>query len=217
MALKKNLDELVFERMRDRIFVGDFQQGQALEVDELASFYEVSRTPVLQALKRMQNEGMVSVSRAGKFSVPTYDKEQVRNICRIRLLLEREALEEIREKGSRLDYELLHEIAQRCRRVMTQGDITGSRRLDLEWHKRLVCHAENECLTGAYTKVLGQFMIANYLQTFHTKEQQMVAADDHIKILEALEQGDCDAAVAGLEAHINEACKKIIDRIRQSA
>ena len=66
MALKKNLDVLVFEQIRDRIINSEWEQGQNLDVDELSRFYEVSRTPVLQALKRMQAEGMVVVSGTGK-------------------------------------------------------------------------------------------------------------------------------------------------------
>lgn len=215
MALKKNLDELVFDRMRDRIINGEWEQGQSLEVDELSAFYEVSRTPVLQALKRMQNEGMVVVSRSGKFFFPTYDARQVRDVCRVRLLLELEAVDEIGNKQIALDIDSLRGTARRCHQVMTREDITGSRRLDLEWHKALVASAGNECLTGLYTKVLGQFMVANYLQTFHTKQQQLVAADDHLKILDSLERGDFEGAKAGLREHIDQACEKIILRIRQ--
>ena len=96
------------------------------------------------------------------------------------------------------------------------ADVVASRRYDMEWHKQLVDASENECLIGLYTKVQGQFMIANYLQTFHSNEQQMVAADDHTSVMDHLEQSDYDGAKAVLTCHINNACDKILARVRAS-
>lgn len=214
MSLKKNLDQLIFEQMKDRIINGDWEQGRNLEVDELSSYYEVSRTPILQALKRMQNEGMLVVSRVGKFYFPKYNERQVRDICRVRLILELEALDEIHQSKPSMDWRALRDLTQWCQRRTMCGDVVASRRYDMEWHKQLVDASENECLIGLYTKVQGQFMVANYLQTFHSNEQQMVAADDHTCVMDHLEQGDFNGAKEVLSTHINNACGKILARIR---
>lgn len=212
MSLKKNLDQLVFEQMKDRIINGDWEQGRILDVDELSAYYEVSRTPILQALKRMQNEGMLVVSRVGKFYFPNYNEQQVRNICRIRLILEAEALDEIQQNKPSMDWRALRDLTQWCQRRTICGDVVASRRYDMEWHKHLVDASENECLIGLYLKVQGQFMIANYLQTSHSNAQQKVAADDHTCIMDHLELGDYAGAKEVLALHINNACTKILAR-----
>lgn len=213
MSLKKNLDVLVFDRMRDRIINGDWLPGQNLDIDELAEYYEVSRTPIIQALKQMQTQEMVIVSRNGKYSIPRFDKKHVRDICTIRLLLEQQAVTEIKDKKIVIHADLLHTIGQKCYRANMVGDVTESRREDLTWHKTLVKEAGNDCLNGIYEKVQGQFMVANFLQIFHTKEQQLVASDEHLKIVEALSNQSYDMAFSLLGEHINLACEKILHRM----
>ena len=53
MALKKNLDVTIHEAFLEEILQGNWKPGQALNLDDLAERYGVSRTPIQQALKRM--------------------------------------------------------------------------------------------------------------------------------------------------------------------
>lgn len=216
MALKKNLDMLVFEKIRDRIIASEWEQGENLDVDELAHYYEVSRTPVLQALKRMLNEGMLVVSGTGKYFFPKYTKKDVQNICRVRRVLELEALDELQNQPENFRSSALLETAQRCKKMTLCGNIIVSRQLDLLWHKNLIELTGNDCLIHLYTQVQGQFMVANYLQVFHSKEQQLIASDDHIHILERLEDNDYLGAKEILMNHIDGAYEKIVARIYES-
>lgn len=215
MALKKNLDLLVFDQLTSRLINGDWEQGQMLEVDELTAYYEVSRTPVLQALKRMQTEGMLLVSRGGKFYLPTYDAKQVTDICRTRLVLELESLDEIAANRSLLDRNLnkLTNLARLCQENTERGNVVPSRRYDLDLHRAIVDASSNECLMGLYPKVQGQFMIANYLQVFHSKQLQLAASGEHEKVIECLVKADIEGAKAALTRHIELARDRIISRI----
>lgn len=206
---------LVFEKIRDRIINSEWEQGQHLDVDELARYYSISRTPVLQALKRMVNEGMLVVSGSGKYFFPTYTRENVRNICQVRRVLELEALDELQSKVDAIHSSTLSHTAQQCKEMSLRENIIVSRQLDLLWHKSLIELTENTCLIHLYTQVQGQFMVANYLQTFHTKEQQLIAADDHINILASLETKDFDRARQILVQHIDGAYEKIAARIQK--
>lgn len=208
---------LVFEKIRDRIVASEWEQGENLDVDELARYYEVSRTPVLQALKRMLNEGILVVSGTGKYFFPKYTKEDVQNICRVRRVLELEALDELQSKPENFRSSALSETAKQCKKMTLCGNIVVSRQLDLLWHKNLIELTGNECLMHLYTQVQGQFMVANYLQVFHSKEQQLIAADDHINILGCLEADDYTGAKEILVSHIDGAYEKITARTYESA
>ena len=91
MALKKNLDVTIHEAFLEEILQGNWKPGQALNLDELAERYGVSRTPIQQALKRMHTQGMVVFSSKGHFSVPTFSEKEVCDIIEMRLLLENNA------------------------------------------------------------------------------------------------------------------------------
>lgn len=111
MALKKNLDVTIHEAFLEEILQGNWKPGQALNLDELAERYGVSRTPIQQALKRMHTQGMVVFSSKGHFSVPTFSEKEVCDIIEMRLLLEHQALTDIQNKFLPMDFETLERLA----------------------------------------------------------------------------------------------------------
>lgn len=217
MALKKNLDIMMYEKLNEEIIGGRWAPGQTLNLDELAEHYDVSRTPVQQALKRMEAQGMVTLSSKGHFSVLAFSEKEVKDIIEIRLLLEQQAISDIEEKSLPVNFKALKKICQSCIASNEANDTVRTRSLDLEFHRILVEQAENQCLKEIYTKVQSQFMVANYLLTDHTQTQQEVASGDHKKLLDALEKKNFKKAHNLLKEHIDGACRKIISKMKISA
>ena len=214
MALKNILDVVIFEKFYDEIVCGKWTAGALLNIDEMADRYDVSRTPVQQALKKMNTLGMVKFSSKGHVYVESFDKKQVKDICDVRLLLELEVLHIIERENIAVDFQRLEKVSQDCLNSNVANDMVETRRTDLAFHKLLVQQAGNECLFDLFKKVQGQFMVANYLESSHTSKQQGVAADEHEQLLQALKDGDFDTARAVVTRHIKGACEKIISRIK---
>ena len=210
MALKKNLDVTIHEAFLEEILRGNWLPGQALNLDELAERYGVSRTPVQQALKRMHTQGMVVFSSKGHFSVPTFSEKEVCDIIEIRLLLEYQALTDIQRKALPVDYQTLDRLARECILSNETDDVVSARRTDLDFHRVLVEQAGNRCLSEVYDRIQGQFIVANYLLASHTRVQQESASGDHEMVLDALRAGDFSRAHSIIEAHIQGACQKIL-------
>ena len=64
-----------------------------------------------------------------------------------------------------------------------------------------------------YDRIQGQFIVANYLLTSHTRSQQQVASDDHERLLAALKAGNFTRAHDIIEDHIQGACQKILAKM----
>lgn len=214
MALKKNLDVTIHEKLFEEILQGNWTPGQALNLDELAERYGVSRTPVQQALKRMHTEGMVVFSSKGHFSVPAFTEKEVCDIIEVRLLLEHQVLSDVQKKLLPLDLETLGKLSRECVNSNNTDNIVHTRRTDLAFHRTLVAQAQNQCLSEVYNRIQGQFIVANYLLASHTQSQQKVASDDHEKLLHALRKNDYVTAHQILESHIQSACQKIILKMK---
>lgn len=216
MIQKVNLDDQIYEMLFNSIIQGEWQQGTNIDVNEIANNFEVSRTPVLMAIKRMASDEILTTNRTGKYVVPKYDIAQVRDICKIRLLLEVEAVEIIRENDEKLDLKALETFSKECEKHTASEDVVEARKADLQWHRSLVELAHNDCLTGIYSKVQGQFMVANYLQIYHRKEQQLVAAIDHSDMMNDLKNKRYDDLIEKLKEHINIASNRIVDRMTEA-
>lgn len=217
MSLKKNLDVVIYEHLREKIIRGEWTPGQPLSADDISEHYGVSKTPVLQAMKKMQALKMLTVTSTGHYFVPEYSEEEIYNMIEIRALLERQAISDIRDKNIGLDFDRLEEIVSRCSAANSKGDIVNARKADLEFHMHLIASVRNGFLTDLYDRLQGQFIVANYLITAHTQEQQRVASDDHEKILDALRSGDYGEAIREMDGHIYGARDKMIRKMRIGA
>jgi len=218
MNIKKNLDAIIFERLKDEIIAGTWKQGQQILIDELAEHFGVSRTPVIQAARMMSVDGMFSFKKNGRIEIPVFERQQVVDVYEMRLLLEDYALKTICSRKMKLPKSELDAVAKEC--VYQQNvlhDAVASRRADLKLHGMIVAATGNECLISSYLKVQGQFMVANYLLISHSEKLQSIAADQHFTILDHLYQYDYEGAKNALEQHIMNGCRRVVDRIEESA
>ena len=213
MALKKNLDVTIHEAFLEEILQGNWKPGQALKLDELAERYGVSRTPIQQALKRMHTQGMVVFSSKGHFSVPTFSEKEVCDIIEMRLLLEHQALTDIQNKLLPMDFETLEHLAGGVCSLQQDVQHRPDPAYRSDFHRVLVEQAGNRCLSEVYDRIQGQFIVANYLLTSHTRSQQQVASDDHERLLAALKAGNFTRAHDIIEDHIQGACQKILAKM----
>ena len=213
MSLKKNLDVIVYEQLREKIIRGEWMPGQTIAVDELAVQYGVSRTPVLQALRRMEANRMIVITNTGHHMVPSFTEKQLKDLIEIRILLELQALRDIKNNIGVVPFAELREIADKCSEYNRAGDTVRARETDLLFHSRLTESVNNAYLTDLFLRIQGQFMVANYLITSHTSEQERVAADDHLKILDAMEAGNYDRAGKLMRDHITGAMIKMLNKM----
>ena len=69
MKVKNSLDEILYEHIVESLINGDYEMGQNLTLDELAHRFEVSRTPVVQAVKLLANDGILQIMGNGRIYV----------------------------------------------------------------------------------------------------------------------------------------------------
>lgn len=127
----KTLFESVYNRIRDDIIHGKLTPDSKLRIEELREKYEISASPLREALNRLAGEGFVNVIGQRGFSVAPVSLDDLHDITRMRIHLECEALSESIEKG---DDTWEANILASCHRL---SKATGMRETDFpEWEKR---------------------------------------------------------------------------------
>ncbi|MDF1494754.1 GntR family transcriptional regulator [Caproiciproducens sp. CPB-2] len=202
MSIKKNLDMIVYEKIKDSLISGEYLQGQKIFVDELTDKYGVSRTPVIQAVKLLANERILEVKSNGRIIVPQYDDKEITDICKARILIERFAVTEICDRKDGNAVESLTQPALLCGEYVKQGEYVKSCKEDLNFHKKMVALAGNDCITDVYDSIQGRFLVASYLTMNSASRMQGVASADHMALLAYLKQFDEEKAIALVEEHI---------------
>ncbi len=203
--------EAVLAELRRRIGTGELRPGQKILPEQIGEELGVSRVPVREALKILEGEGQVTYEpRRGSF-VAELSLEDLRELYRLRELLEAEA---IRSAVERLDEEMLARIAEALDEVdaaREAEDMAAYAEANRRFHLDLYKAAERPLLL----RMIRQLWDASdaYRALFaNTEEQRAAAADDHRAILAALRRRDAEATIAAQDRH-RERALEVLARI----
>ena len=185
--------------LQRQILSGELAAGQRLRQADLAKQFGVAQTVVRESLLELQFSGLVTaVDNLGVF-VNELDPAMLRSAYEIREMFEGLAARLCCEQASRQDVRELRDIAQRCHRCATQGELTEMGRLDRQLHQRTIRISGNpllDRLTEGY-RVLGMFVRAH--------RDIDAVRDEHLAIIDAISAGDADAAERLARDHVRKA------------
>jgi DNA-binding GntR family transcriptional regulator len=202
IAHRSRADEVYAQLKRD---VADFNlvPGDRFTENELSERLGVSRTPVRQALFRLQQEGYVEVLFRSGWRVLPFDFEQFEQLYDLRMVLETTAVERLCADGERVDRALLDELTA-IWLVPVGGrssDMAQVSKWDEEFHCKLVAAAGNAEMARVHRDVTDRIRIIRRLD--FTKQARIDATyDEHAKILKAIQRKRGDQAAMLLRAHI---------------
>jgi len=205
MKIKNNLDQLVYDKIIDDMIMGQYKMGDRIMVNSLADEYEISKTPVIQAVKLLCNDDVFQVQKNGWIIVPELTKKDINNVCEVRLLLEQYAIKNVLEKEPEKNKELwnlLEEDADKCKSYFEKNDYLKLAKTDLKFHRDLITGTENTYLREIYRKVQGKFILASYLVLPLKNRLLSKTVDDHYRILKKLKKNDLEGSLQEIEEHI---------------
>ncbi len=201
-AFKSRADEVYGQLKRD-IASFSLVPGDRFTENELCERLAVSRTPVRQALVRLQQEGYVEVLFRSGWRVLPFDFDQFEELYDLRMVLETTAAQRLCADGERVDRALLDQLvkiwqvpaAERC----PDGALVSQ--WDEAFHCSLVAAAGNAEMARVHRDVTERIRIIRRLD--FTKQARIDATyDEHAKILKAIRAKRADQATLLLRAHI---------------
>lgn len=210
--LKTNLDSRVYEELVTGYIKGAYAEGQKMDPAQISEQYSISRTPVVQALKRMHTEGLLYCTSGGKYYVPWATEKDINDICDVRSMLETQALKKLIEADGKKYLEELRRLSVECHKLNEHNDVTGSVRKDLQLHLRIVESCENDCLTQVYLIVRNRLLSLNYTAIFR-QEYQKSATREHIYMMDAIDKGNKEDALRLLQGHVEPVRSRLLAHV----
>lgn len=208
MNLKKRLDETIHDMFIEGFYSGKYHAGEKIDPAELAAQFSISRTPVVLALKRLANEGILTVSSGGKYYIPIPTKKMLDEVCDVRCLLEQHAASIHVKNNDPETRETLKMLAEQSRKALRSGDPVTSIKCDFDFHRKFIELTGNSCLMEVYIPVLNRFVGIKY-SLGHQFETQEMAVDRHMEIMEFIIANDEEKARAAVRNHIDPARERI--------
>ncbi len=192
----------VADRIRQAIVNADFDFGEALSEENLAAAFEVSRTPVREALSMLQMEGLVSiVPKSGTYVfIPAPD--DIAELCQFRAGLELQAAELAIAADSGGLADRLAAIAASMRAAMEAGDFRRYGQLDTEYHLAIIEAAGNRYLLQGYRLIMGRVATLRTQLALNARNEPGRSMHDHDRMPELVRARQVARLKSVLRAHV---------------
>lgn len=190
---------LAVHALRGAILRGDIAPDATLTVGRIAQMLGMSPTPVREAIRTLQAEGLLRHEPHHTVSVNSYSPKDIHDLYQMRADLESQAT---RIATPWLDDAALDQLAalnQRMRELATVGDIDTLNRLNGEWHLLIYGAADNRILLDVVQHLWKKFVWdINWI----LPGRSLRSIEEHDGVLEALRARDAEEAVRRMRAHL---------------
>ncbi len=201
---QQGLSDVVYEELRRAIFTGELSLGGRLNIRDLAEELRVSPSPVMVAVRRLSQEGLVVIkSRVGSF-VAEMSQTQILMRMQIREMMELFAIQKFKPSDdiiARLESSVvqMNEVPS----VGSSDSYWEFNEHDAEFHETLISALDNSLMKDIYRQLHFHFWMG---RLFLTEEGQMAkwrqSEGDHNIILDALKNGNIPLATQALTQHL---------------
>lgn len=212
-----NVSEVIYDLLRKQIMTGELSPGQQLNLRELESQLEVSRTPLKLALERLQVEGLISIHPRRGTYVTKFSGQDIRECFQVRIALEAEALRYTFSKHNRERLETLIAHFDQMQGYFSNeavwlDELPAYMNLDRSAHLQIIALSDNARMREAYERANVQGYIAmmgtrfSHGDTLHTQSE-------HYAINQALKAGRLDPLLEAARVHLLQAGERAVKRL----
>lgn len=200
----KTIRELLFKHLRHLILSGRFETGQKLVEEELAEQFGVSRTPVREALHKLEIEGLVRYQPRRGVIVTGFSAEDVDEIYAAREVLEGLAARLAAERGTDAEIAELGRRLVQMNRASAAGDFQRSARIHTRFDDLLYRMARNRRLLGMLNQ-FSEYIERCKLVSMERPGRAHEIRAEHEAMCHAIAARDPDAAERAARLHVTNA------------
>ncbi|MET9695383.1 GntR family transcriptional regulator [Streptomyces sp. NPDC006529] len=193
--------ERVYQHVKNGVLDRRYEGGTLLTEGELADAVGVSRTPVREALLRLETEGLITLYPKKGALVLAVSAQEIADVVETRLLVEEFTVRRAVPAAPAL-LARLADLIDEQRRHAADGDLSALIAADRCFHAEIVRSAGNRILSRLYDQLRDrQLRMGARLLHAHPERIEKTLAE-HTEILDALRAGDADGAAAAVRGHV---------------
>lgn len=196
--------DFVSNRIRQAIREGQYQPGERIREAEVAEWLDVSRTPVREALRRLESDGVVTFESWRGVVVSELDHQQIAELYAMRRILEGAAARMAAKHIRASELDLLWQIHQQAASFLRQPEKLAQ--LNRQFHQIIAKAAHNRYLASNLDQMENGLTLLKGT-TFMVKNRPAAALQEHLQMLQAIENGDAARAEELARIHIDHAEK----------
>ncbi|HEX6923209.1 MAG TPA: GntR family transcriptional regulator [Bacillales bacterium] len=205
LTMSQPLYQQAYEEIKELILTGRISPGSRITVTKLAEHYQISRTPLREALRQLQKEGLLIQDNLGS-TVVELNKKDFEELYFCRTILEKEIIQLVVKDISDEKLKRAEKILTETEELLIEEPLEEDKELELlklntKFHETLTDSCSNKLLI----EMLGQ--VRNLLLLYRAKilkysEYNKAIIEEHRDILNAIKGGDSKKAMEVIETHL---------------
>lgn len=207
------LREVVFKTLRQAILKGDLKPGERLMEMHLAEKLGVSRTPIREAIRQLELEGLVVMVPRKGAHVARITEKSMSDVLEVRLALDKLAVQLACDRINESQKQKLIEKKNEFEDAVTLGETDKIAKADVNFHD-VIFEASGNMRLGQMVNNLAEQMYRYRFEYIKDANEHPNLIDEHNRICETIIAGDVDGALEAISVHIKNQEKSIIRLIQ---
>ncbi len=200
---EKTLTSIVREAIEQMITAGELQPGDRINESTLAAELSVSRGPVREACRNLEQAGLIISNTNQGFFIREMTLDELRNLYEVRGALAGLIGRLVAERAKEENFIIFRELIDQMDLAAHKHQHALYYSLNLTFHNALVEAAANPALRDSYRWIIGQICLYRH-RSLVQPENLKVSNAEHKQILKALEAKDASAAEAAVRLHVSQ-------------
>lgn len=206
---RQTMREWAYGRLKEGILSGVLAPGTRLVEAKLAEEIQVSRTPIREALHKLELEGLVRPRARRGFVVDQLTREDAEEIMDLRELLECHATRRAARRVDGGTLRRLQDLVRRAEGYLARGDLDSVFRLNTTFHD-LINQAAGSRRLSAMIDDLRKHVLRLRTETLRVRGEGRKSIAGHQRVLDALARRDAEVAARVMAEHVDEARQAIL-------
>jgi len=187
--------------LRQAIITGELKPGTRLREAELCESLNISRSPIREAFRILEPEGLIQITPNKGVIVVQLDERDLREIYELRMLLEVHAVRIACNQMTQEDLDGLKALFQEMEKKLEIKDYVGYLKVSHDFHEYYIKKCENERLFNLF-RILRNNILGIQIFAYSYPDHSLDSLEEHKKILTALRKRDANKAEAYLRKHL---------------
>lgn len=196
------LRDVVFQTLRQAILKGELEPGERLMEIQLAERLGVSRTPVREAIRKLELEGLVVMVPRKGAEVAGITEKNVRDVLEVRKALEELAVTLACQRMEESQFNQFDKQNHVFEEALKTGDLAEIAKQDIDFHEVIYLAAGNERLQQMLNNLQEQ-MYRYRMEYIKDEQQRSKLVLEHLEIAEAIQTRDVERAKSAIRLHID--------------
>jgi DNA-binding GntR family transcriptional regulator len=214
----KSLHEQTYQALRTSILSGDLPPGERLVETQLAQWLQVSRTPIREAIRQLQKDGLVTADGLGGLQVATISVADAAQLYDCRLALEQLSVAEACLHADANQLKQLEGYVIQAEHLMRKQpqDLKVMQLLDLDYgfHRLIAESSKNRWLVTLLDQVFDKMMLLRVQTTRHNPEVLEIRIE-HRQIYEAITHRQVESAEEAIRSHLLASKDRVVGELQQ--